>query len=58
MKPGSEVDYQAKAVALAGRRTIPGSKSPGTCRNLDQMRKDAADRAAIVAALERQLKKA
>jgi len=57
MKPRSEVDYEAKAVKLAGRRYIPGSKSPGTCRNLDQMKKDAADRATVVAALERQLKK-
>src|SRR5208283_4840952 len=50
MKPRSEVDYEAKAVTLASRRYI-------VCRNLDQMKKDAADRAAIVAALERQLKK-
>src|SRR5271165_3122299 len=57
MKPRSEVDYEAKAVKLAGRRYIPGPKSPGTCRNLDQMKKDAADRATVVAALERQLKK-
>jgi transposase len=35
---------------VAGRRYI-------VCRNLNQMRKDAADRAAIVAALEKQLKK-
>lgn len=48
MKRGDEVDYEAKAVALAGRRYI-------VCRNLNQMKKDAADRAAIVAALERQL---
>ena len=57
MKPRGDVDYEAKAVKLAGRRYIPGSKSPGTCRNLDEMKKDAADRATIVAALERQLKK-
>ncbi len=50
MKPRREVDYEAKAVELAGRRYV-------VCRNLDQMKKDAADRAAIVAALERQLKK-
>ena len=50
MKPSGEVDYEAKAVALAGRRYV-------VCRNLDQMKKDAADRAAIVAALEKQLKK-
>src|SRR5450432_3600267 len=49
-KPRGEVDYEAKAVEAAGRRYI-------VCRNLDQMRKDAADRAAIVAALEKQLKK-
>jgi hypothetical protein len=49
-KPRREVDYEAKAVTLAGRRYI-------VCRNLDQMTKDAADRATIVAALERQLKK-
>jgi transposase len=50
MKPRREVDYEAKAVKLAGRRTI-------VCRNLDEMKKDAANRATIVAALERQLKK-
>ena len=50
MKPRSEVDYEAKAVKLAGRRYI-------VCRNLDEMSKDAANRATIVAALERQLKK-
>ena len=50
MKPRDEVDYEAKAVNLAGRRYI-------VCRNLDQMKKDAADRAAIVAALEKQLQK-
>jgi hypothetical protein len=49
-KPRGEVDYEAKAVKRAGRRYI-------VCRNLDQMKKDAADRAAIVAALERQLQK-
>jgi hypothetical protein len=47
---GHEIDYEAKAVALAGRRYI-------VCRNLDQMNRDAADRASIVAALERQLQK-
>ena len=46
----NEVDYEAKAVTLAGRRYI-------VCRNLDEMKKDAAARTAIVAALERQLKK-
>ncbi len=50
MKPRGDVDYEAKAVTLAGRRYI-------VCRNLDQMKKDAADRATIVAALEQQLKK-
>ena len=50
MKPRGDVDYEAKAVTLAGRRYV-------VCRNLDQMKKDAADRANIVAALERQLKK-
>jgi transposase len=50
MKPRREVDYEAKAAKLAGRRYI-------VCRNLDEMKKDAANRATIVAALERQLKK-
>jgi hypothetical protein len=50
VKPRGEVEYEAKAVELAGRRYV-------VCRNLDQVRKDAADRAAIVAALEKQLKK-
>ena len=50
MKPRREVDYEAKAVTLAGRRYI-------VCRNLDQMTKDAANRATIVVALEKQLKK-
>ena len=50
LKPRGEVDYEAKAVTLAGRRYV-------VCRNLDQMSKDAADRATIVANLERQLKK-
>jgi hypothetical protein len=49
-KRGHEIDYEAEAVTLAGRRYI-------VCRNHDRMRKDAADRAAILAALERQLKK-
>ncbi len=44
------IEYEAKAVALAGRRYI-------VCRNRDEMRKDATARAAILAALERQLKK-
>ncbi len=50
LKPRREVDYEAKAVTLAGRRYV-------VCRNLDEMKKDAANRATIVAALERQLKK-
>src|SRR5271155_427685 len=49
-KRKKEIDYEAKAVTLAGRRYI-------VCRNHDQMRKDAAARAAILAALEQQLKK-
>jgi transposase len=49
-KRKKEIDYEAKAVTLAGRRYI-------VCRNHDQMRKDAAARAAILAALEKQLKK-
>jgi Transposase DDE domain len=47
---GKSVNYEAKAVALAGRRYI-------VCRNHEEAKKDAADRAAILAALERQLKK-
>ena len=49
-KRRKSVDYDAKAVMLAGRRYI-------VCRNHDEAKKDAADRAAILAALERQLKK-
>jgi len=49
-KRNKEIEYEAKAVVLAGRRYI-------VCRNRDEMRKDAAARAAILAALERQLKK-
>jgi hypothetical protein len=49
-KRGKEVDYEAKAVMLAGRRYI-------VCRNSAEAEKDAADRALIVAALERQLAK-
>ena len=40
-KRKKEIDYEAKAVTLAGRRYI-------VCRNHDQMRKDAAARAAIL----------
>ena len=50
MKPRGDVDYEAKAVKLAGRRDI-------VCRNLDEMKKDADGRARIVSALEQQLKK-
>jgi hypothetical protein len=49
-KRAKDIEYEAKAVTLAGRRTI-------VCRNREEMRKDAAARAAILAALERQLKK-
>lgn len=49
-KRGKEIDYEAKTVMLAGRRYI-------VCRNDQEAEKDAADRAAILAALERQLAK-
>ena len=49
-KRGKQVDYEAKTVLLAGRRYI-------VCRNRQEAEKDAADRAAILAALERQLAK-
>ena len=49
-KRDKDIDYEAKAVALAGRRYI-------VCRNRQEMKKDAAARAAILAALEKQLKK-
>lgn len=49
-KRDKDIDYEAKAVAAAGRRYI-------VCRNRQQMKKDAAARGAILAALERQLKK-
>jgi Transposase DDE domain len=49
-KRGKETDYEAKTVTLAGRRYI-------VCRNHQEAEKDAADRASIVAALERQLAK-
>jgi hypothetical protein len=49
-KRGKEADYEAKAVMLAGRRYI-------VCRNHAEAEKDAADRASIVTALERQLAK-
>jgi hypothetical protein len=47
-KRGKEIDYEAKTVMLAGRRYI-------VCRNRREAEKDAADRASIVATLERQL---
>jgi hypothetical protein len=49
-KRDENIDYEAKAVPLAGRRYI-------VCRNREEMKKDAAARAAILAALEHQLKK-
>jgi len=49
-KRGKQVDYEAKTLLLAGRRYI-------VCRNRQEAEKDAADRAAILAALERQLAK-
>jgi hypothetical protein len=49
-KRGKQVDYEAKAVMLGGQRYI-------VCRNHQEAEKDAADRAAIVAALKRQLTK-
>jgi hypothetical protein len=49
-KRGKQVDYEAKAVTLAGRRYI-------VCRNHQEAEKDAADRVSILAALERQLAK-
>lgn len=49
-KRGKQVDYEAKAVMVAGRRYI-------VCRNHQEAQKDAADRISILAALERQLAK-
>src|SRR5437660_7388533 len=49
-KRGKDIDYEAKTVKLAGRRYI-------VCRNHQAAEKDAADRAAIVAALQRQLER-
>ena len=49
-KRGKQADFEAKTVMLAGRRYI-------VCRNHQEADKDAADRAAILAALERQLAK-
>ena len=49
-KRGRQTDYSAKSVTLAGTRYI-------VCINHQEAEKDAADRAAILAALERQLKR-
>jgi hypothetical protein len=49
-KHGRDTDYGAKAVSLAGQRYI-------VCINHQEAAKDAADRAAILVALERQLKR-
>jgi Transposase DDE domain len=49
-KRSKEINYEAKTVMLAGRRYI-------VCRNHQEAAKDAADRASIIAALERQLAK-
>ena len=49
-KRGKTTDYSAKAVMLAGTRYI-------VCINHQEADKDAADRAAILASLERQLKR-
>jgi hypothetical protein len=49
-KRGKQADFEAKTVMLARRRYI-------VCRNHREAEKDAADRASILAALERQLAK-
>jgi hypothetical protein len=49
-KRGRDIEYSAKAVTLGGTRYI-------VCINHQQAEKDAADRAAVLAALERQLKR-
>ena len=49
-KRGKTTDYSAKAVTLAGARYI-------VCINHQEAEKDAAERLAILAALERQLKR-
>jgi len=49
-KRGKETDYGAKAVRFGGQRYI-------VCCNHQEAEKDAADRAAILASLERQLKR-
>jgi hypothetical protein len=47
-KPRKDTAYEAKAVTLASRRYI-------VCRNDEEAEQDAADRAAILSALEQQL---
>jgi hypothetical protein len=47
---GHEIDYEAKAVTVGGRRFI-------LCRNHQEAERDAANRDAILASLERQLAK-
>jgi transposase len=47
-KRGKQVEYEAKAVTLAERRYI-------VCRDHQEAQKDAADRASILSALQRQL---
>ncbi len=47
---GTETDYSAKTVTLGGARYI-------VCINHQEAEKDAADRAAILASLERQLRR-
>jgi hypothetical protein len=49
-KRGHEIDYAAKAVTVGGQRYI-------LCRNHQEAERDAADRVAILASLERQLAK-
>jgi len=49
-KRRKNIDYETKAVTLAGRRYI-------VCRNHDEAKKAAAHRAAIIDSLERQLNK-
>jgi hypothetical protein len=49
-KRGQEIDYEAKAVTVRGARYI-------ACRNHQEAARDAAERAAILAKLEQQLKK-
>jgi Transposase DDE domain len=49
-KRGRDIEYSAKTVTLSGARYI-------VCINHQQAAKDAADRTAVLAALERQLKR-